>query len=594
MSNARAEGCLDENTIAEYIEGRLSETRLGPAEAHLDRCPTCRELVVQGARLRPPAAGRAGDDGSPAIGEVVAERYRIEESIGSGGMGVVFAATHLLLDKKVALKLMRLDALASPAAIDRFVREGRASDRLHSEHATRVLDLGRLPNGAPYIVMELLDGEDLGRRVARDGPLSAAAAAGCLVQACEAIGEAHRLGLVHRDIKPSNLFLTRGGDGKSRIKVLDFGLAKDTGAGRDLELTRTSAVLGSPFFMAPEQLQSSGEVDARADVWALGATLQYLVTGLPPFEASSFPELSAAVLRDAPRSLPPGVDGRLAPILAACLQKDRHRRMGSAAELAAALAPLAAMATPAPARPLAARSRAARGRRALIAAVALTAGAALAAVAVIATRGIRGPSPAGTGAAPVVVLMDTPVARGVYDPDTVARGGTNADELNDRLRDLPVTLVKEALPSTWNREAHVLGLRPDLVVVHRSAFFHALNVEFGYPYPPFPDARAETMWRLLYRTADDKLIAFIGLVGTAHPHTRFLVYSRGTDGFWPDPGYRRRWVTAIEQRFPALKGRLQTLFIAGGVKTGTFRNPTVSDEIRGQIAAMLGLRPHRP
>ena len=185
--------------------------------------------------------------------------------------------------------------------------------------------------------------------------------------------------------------------------------------------------------------------------------------------------------------------------------------------------------------------------------------------------------------------MDTPSPKGVYDPDTVARGGTNADTLNDLLRDLPVAIDKESVPSTWNREAHVLELEPDLIVIHRSAFFHALNAEFGFGYAPFPDEQTKTRWRLLYRAGDDKLASFLGLIGSLNPVTKFLVYSRGTSPEWADSEYRRHWVTGLEQRFPALAGRISTLAIAGGVEHGSFADLRVMRQIRGSIEAALDL-----
>src|SRR5688572_15583639 len=174
--------CLDENVIAELSQGLLSEEGARRVDSHVERCDACRELLVNVSRSRASA-----QTVSPAVGDVVADKYRIEGVIGSGGMGVVVAARHLLLERKVALKLMHVDALASAEALERFMREGRAAVQLQSKHATRVMDLGTLPNGAPYIEMEHLEGEDLGRLIARKGPLEAGVAASYLIQACEAI-----------------------------------------------------------------------------------------------------------------------------------------------------------------------------------------------------------------------------------------------------------------------------------------------------------------------------------------------------------------------------------------------------------------------
>jgi hypothetical protein len=228
-------------------------------------------------------------------------------------------------------------------------------------------------------------------------------------------------------------------------------------------------------------------------------------------------------------------------------------------------------------------------------ALALATGAGLlgAGLTLFASRRGRG-MPAPHSGPPTVVLMDTPVAHGVYDADVLARGGTNADTLNDLLRDLPIAIEKETVPSTWNRELHVLELKPDLIVIHRSAFFHGLNVEFGFGYEPFPDETTRARWRLLYRTAEDKLIAFMGLVATVDSRTRFLVYSRGTgasvtSGDWQDAAYRREWVTSIERRFPRLAKRVTTLAIEGGVASGSFKRAEVVRQTREAVRAILGL-----
>jgi hypothetical protein len=180
--------------------------------------------------------------------------------------------------------------------------------------------------------------------------------------------------------------------------------------------------------------------------------------------------------------------------------------------------------------------------------------------------------------------MDTAAPHGVYDADTAARGGSNADDLNDLLRDFPLKLYKETLTSSWDREAHVLGQEPDLILIHRSAFFHSMAREFGYAYPPFASEQAEAEFARLYRIADDKLMALLGIVGTRNPHTRFVVYSRSSG--WPEP-----WTRALESRFPSLAGRVVTLEVPGGEADGNFRKPEAGDAMRRQVAALLGLSP---
>jgi serine/threonine protein kinase len=594
MPSVRNADCLDENVIAEFLQGLLSEEMAGRLEAHIDACASCRALVVGSSRSLTPwpgsAASRTPDEMAfPQTGEVIAEKYRIERLIGAGGMGVVVAAKHLLLNRTVALKFMRVDARAGAEGIERFMRDARALVRLKSEHATRVMDLGTLPSGAPYIVMEHLQGEDLGSLVAREGPLSVEVAASYVMQACDAISEAHRLGIVHRDIKPSNLFVTRGKEGEASIKVLDFGLSKISGSEIELPLTQTQALMGTPFFMAPEQLLSAREADARADLWGLGATLHFLVTGKPPFEADTIPELSAAVLRDPPQGLPATVPPGLVEVLSSCLEKDPGRRMASAEDLAAALKPLAAPPRKPPGNGAVRRrpdgpSRAASQKlsqpkrpRLRIIAAAFTACLAIG-LALFFLKGTH----------PVVVLMDTPTEKGVYDQEVFEKSGTNADVLSELLRDLPLDLRKESLSSVWTREIPVSEMKPDLVVVHRSAFFHAVNAEVGLGNPP-TGTKPEARWFALYDLADLRLMLFLALVGTKNTHTKFLIYSRGTDTRWPEEDYRKRWVSDFEKRFPEMLGRIEVMPIEGGVATGTFKNEEVAADIRERIVRMLGI-----
>ncbi len=280
----------------------------------------------------------------PEVGDLLAGKYRVERVLGAGGMGVVVAAEHLELCQTVAVKFLRSAALSHEEAVARFTREARILARLHSEHVARVLDIGRLESGSPYMVMEYLEGQDLSARLAL-GPVSETEAVGYILQACDAIAEAHAAGVVHRDIKPANLYLTERSDGESVVKVLDFGISKTSGPElADASLTRTEVAMGSPLYMSPEQMRSTRSVDARADVWSLGAVLYELLAGRPPFSGSNMPDLVAAVLSDTPRPLRemrPELTAEVEQVVMRCLEKDRERRLASVAELASALAPLA-------------------------------------------------------------------------------------------------------------------------------------------------------------------------------------------------------------------------------------------------------------
>jgi serine/threonine-protein kinase len=206
--------------------------------------------VVQGAETLTPGSIPV------AQGDVLAGKYRVDHVLGVGGMGVVVSATHLQLDQRVALKFMLPVGLAHPALVERFAREARAAARLKSDHVARVLDVGTLDSGSPYMVMEYLEGSDLGSVVAERGPMPVHMAVDCVLQACDAVAEAHAIGIIHRDLKPRNLFLTGRNDGRALVKVLDFGISKHKTGASDLSLTRTTEIIGSPNYMSPEQLRS--------------------------------------------------------------------------------------------------------------------------------------------------------------------------------------------------------------------------------------------------------------------------------------------------------------------------------------------------
>jgi serine/threonine-protein kinase len=282
------------------------------------------------------------------IGEVLAGKYRLDSLLGAGGMGVVVGATHLQLQQRIAIKFMSPLLMYSEDAVERFLREARLAARIQSEHVVRVFDVASLEDGTPYIVMEYLEGEDLRTSLQRLGRFSVPDAVDCVLQASEAIAEAHVAGVVHRDLKPGNLFACRRRDGSQLVKVLDFGVSKLL---RKSELmqqhglsTGPHVMMGSPLYSSPEQIRASNAVDARSDIWALGAILYELVSGRPPFHGATLLELCSNVMRATAPPLAavlPGLPPEFEAVVARSLEKVRSRRFGTIAEFARALAPFA-------------------------------------------------------------------------------------------------------------------------------------------------------------------------------------------------------------------------------------------------------------
>jgi len=283
----------------------------------------------------------------PAIGEVIVGKYRIDSVLGSGGMGIVLCATHLDLGQRVAIKVLTVsdEDERRDEARERFLREGRATAALVSDHVVRVYDVGTLDNGAPFMVMELLRGQDLARSLAQQGPLSIERACDCVRQAAEAIACAHENGIVHRDLKPSNLFLTQRSDGTPLVKVLDFGISKTTGSESERaisNLTAERSVLGTPFYMSPEQVRDAKAVDHRTDVWSLGLILHELLSGTPAFEGTTLPGVCASIAADPPAALRlkrAEVPLEVEAIVLKCLEKDPTKRFQTARELVSVLSP---------------------------------------------------------------------------------------------------------------------------------------------------------------------------------------------------------------------------------------------------------------
>lgn len=268
-------------------------------------------------------------------GEVIGGKYVVEHVLGEGGMGVVVAARHAQLGNLVAVKMILSEFARHPDVVARFEREARAAAELSSEHVARVTDFGCVEDGSPYLVMEYLDGEDLGERIER-GRIPIGDAIRYFTEACLGLGEAHELGIVHRDIKPSNLFIARKKTGREVLKVLDFGIAKAESNSNDRALTRTSAVIGSPQYMSPEQLRDSKSVDRRTDIWSLGAAMYEVLTGTPAFPSESLAELHLKILTSDPRDIRearPDCPTALNAAVLRCLAKDPDSRPASMLEL---------------------------------------------------------------------------------------------------------------------------------------------------------------------------------------------------------------------------------------------------------------------
>jgi eukaryotic-like serine/threonine-protein kinase len=278
----------------------------------------------------------------PKSGDVIAGKYRIERIAGEGGMGVVYAAEHLMLRKRVAVKVLLPEAATSDAVVERFTREAQAAARIQSDHVARVMDAGSLASGAPFLVMEYLEGCDLEELIELQGTLPPSEVVDIMLQSLEALAHSHAVGIVHRDLKPANLFLACRPDGGSVIKMLDFGISKSVQSRPGDKVLTGQAVLGSPVYMSPEQLRNAKELDGRADLWSLGVVAYELLTGKPPFDGDGVGEIFAAILEndaDPVRLKNPAVPVALSEAIQKCLCRKVEDRWADSAQLARPIAP---------------------------------------------------------------------------------------------------------------------------------------------------------------------------------------------------------------------------------------------------------------
>ncbi|MFZ5893569.1 MAG: serine/threonine-protein kinase [Myxococcota bacterium] len=287
---------------------------------------------------------QAHNESPTTPGAILANKYRVERLLGQGGMGVVVEARHLTLDERVALKFLLPEFAKHQEASARFLREARAAVKIKSAHVARVSDVGTLDTGAPYMVMEFLAGADLSAVLQQQGNLVLEDAVDYVIQACDAIAEAHSHGIVHRDLKPANLFLARHSDGSALIKVLDFGISKVQNEGGTDGLTRTTAAMGSALYMSPEQIRQAKSVDHRTDIYALGVTLYELLAGRQPFVADTFPALCVEIATGTPanlRTLRPDLPEDFVRIVEKAFARKLEDRYQTISEFVLALAPWA-------------------------------------------------------------------------------------------------------------------------------------------------------------------------------------------------------------------------------------------------------------
>jgi len=281
---------------------------------------------------------------APEPGTILLEKYSVERVLGRGGMGFVVAVRHIRLNELFAIKMLRPDLQNKAEASERFLREARALARLRGEHAVRVQDVGTFEDGSPYMLMEYLEGRDLKQVVEERGPLPLEDAALYVMQACEAVAEAHELGIIHRDIKPANLFLTKRPNGTPCVKVLDFGISKDVISAHP-DLTRTGAFIGSPAYVSPERLANNKIANVQSDVWAIGVVLYELIEGRVPFRAKLITDLVAKIISSPHVPLNerrPGIPDEFEAIVQRCLEKRPERRYSSVREIIYDLGPFAA------------------------------------------------------------------------------------------------------------------------------------------------------------------------------------------------------------------------------------------------------------
>ncbi len=289
----------------------------------------------------------------PRIGAVVQDRYKILKKLGEGGMGAVYLGEHMMIKRKVAIKCLHGQFATDAGIVARFHREALAATAIGHEHIVEVTDMGHFDDGALFMVLEFLQGEDFSHLIEKQGPQPLGRVVRILCQMCDALTAVHARDIVHRDLKPENVFLIKRGDNPDFVKILDFGISKFKTSldGKEANMTATGAAMGTPYYMSPEQLEGSKGIDHRTDIYALGGIMFHALTGAVPFDAESFPMLMIKICTEAPpsiRSLRPDLPREIDGIISKMLAKSKEARFSDCGELKRALLPFRDLDTPAP------------------------------------------------------------------------------------------------------------------------------------------------------------------------------------------------------------------------------------------------------
>jgi len=513
--------------------------------------------------------------------------YKILEKLGEGGMGIVYKAEDIKLKRKIALKLLRIDLTRDPDAKRRLIREAQNASALDHPHIGTIYEIGETDDGQLFIVMAYYEGQTLQQRIDQ-GPLKINEFIEWASQAAEGLAMAHQKGIIHRDIKPANVMITQD----NRVKILDFGLAKLQGQS---QYTQEGATLGTVAYMSPEQLRGE-KVDHRTDIWSLGVVMYEMVTAQRPFKGEYDQAVTYSILNEEPEpitALRSQVPVRIDQIIGKALAKNRKDRYQHVDEIPVDLKGISCnetgsrMMTDSRVPAISGvridgkesgRIKPSRLKDRIRSPLTWLSLLLFGSAAVFGFWKLMFKEP------PVIVLMDSPIAERVYDPETRADHGTNADDINDILRDLPVVLHKETVTSTWHREDQVIGQNPALVIIHRSCF---------YDGPPFREGLDTALVKRVYELSEGKLMAFLGYVAIANPRTKFLVYSRSFED-------ESLWIEQLENRFSRLRGKVTAMTVAGGRgpalagesirSKATFRDPETAREIKSLVKSMMNLK----